>query len=185
VRTRFSNFRWENIAIFALEPAPGGAKDLSPALQRWVKWEMNPSPGGTTDVLTHTRRFWVWCEKRWAVPALCQGTTSEPALRGCGFVFVRTAMLKPKHLFAPKTRKFKKVTNSEHSRRVPPSRLFLTPRADEPGPPRSAVFALPEVSPRGTPFEDFSAAFEASLQSGCKCLAEKPALSVHGPAAYP
>src|SRR5271167_4211591 len=50
--------------------SPGGAKDLSPALQRWVEWKMRSSPvvgvpakrrlcaswggGGTTDVLTHT-----------------------------------------------------------------------------------------------------------------------------------
>ena len=35
-------------------------------------------------------------------------------LRGCDFiVFVRTAMLKTKHLRAPKVRKFKKVTNAQ------------------------------------------------------------------------
>ena len=30
--------------------SPEGAKQLSPALQRWVEWEMEPSPVGTAEV---------------------------------------------------------------------------------------------------------------------------------------
>ena len=38
--------------------SPGGAAELSPALQRGVEWNDDASPGGTTDDLTHTlQRF--------------------------------------------------------------------------------------------------------------------------------
>jgi hypothetical protein len=38
------------------EPAPKGAKELSPALQRWVEWKIRPSPVGTTEVATQSLR---------------------------------------------------------------------------------------------------------------------------------
>ena len=37
----------------AEKPAPNGAKELSPALQRWVKWEKLTSPFRDDTVLTH------------------------------------------------------------------------------------------------------------------------------------
>jgi hypothetical protein len=34
--------------------SPGGAAQLSPALQRGVEWEDDSSPVGTAEVLTHS-----------------------------------------------------------------------------------------------------------------------------------
>ncbi len=34
------------------EAAPNGAEELSPALQRWVRWKMRLSPAGTAEVAT-------------------------------------------------------------------------------------------------------------------------------------
>ena len=38
----------------ARKTSPAGAKDLSPALQRWVEWEIRPSPVRTEEVATQS-----------------------------------------------------------------------------------------------------------------------------------
>jgi len=45
VRTRFSGTRWNEMPR---DSSPGGATELSPALQRWEKRRNESSPGGTT-----------------------------------------------------------------------------------------------------------------------------------------
>src|ERR1017187_1680923 len=73
--------------------------------------------------------------------ALQQDTTSKPVLRACDFfVFTRNSVLKTNDLCANKSRRFKKVTNSERSEgpavvlrpttslfRFQPSRLIVLP----------------------------------------------------------
>ena len=48
-----TSYRFAAVGRRGQNPAPNGAKELSPALQRWVKWKMRPSPVGTAQ-FSHT-----------------------------------------------------------------------------------------------------------------------------------
>ena len=49
-----TSYRFATVEGSTQKPAPNGAKELSPALQRWVEWEIKPSPVGTAEVATQS-----------------------------------------------------------------------------------------------------------------------------------
>jgi hypothetical protein len=46
---RENSFLGNPVERNARKSSPGGATELSPALQRWEKWKEDSSPGGTTE----------------------------------------------------------------------------------------------------------------------------------------